>query len=194
MGTVFEALRGKYWLWVGSLVYLIAAGSSIIRSLEPTSFIDNAAMAITWLSSCVIYFFLGGLIGILIDVCVAAYRKERIKIPLWTWLILGFWLQGSLLIAITSRSGLLHPALIAFFPWAFGIFYVGAAFVILNPDFITKALYGRIYFDALVIAIFSYWLYLEVSQKKKVFLKRALLIALFFIFVVGFAGCVKVLA
>lgn len=183
-------LKGKYWLILGILSYLGTSISSIIRSLAQEPFLDNAYMVIEWLAACIPYFFFGAILGFMIDWIITKRRKEKIKVPLWFWLTLILWIGSTIIIGIFSRPGLLEPALIIFFPLAFGIFFVGSAFVLLTPDFIEKSLYGKIIFDLLYLGIFIAWLYLTIYKNKSWRITRKiLLIILFFVLYLGFAGC-----
>lgn len=189
-----KKLRGKYWLILGLISYLGSSVSSIIRSLAPTTFSDNLYMTIDWFAACVPYFFYGALLGFIIDWIISKRNKEKTKFPLWFYLTLVLWIGSTIIIAIFSRSGLLEPALIIFFPLAFGIFFVGSAFVLLMPGFIEKSLYGKIVFDLIYLAIFGAWLYLSLNKAKTLkILRTILLIVLFFVMLLGFAGCVKTL-
>jgi hypothetical protein len=188
-------LNGKYWIILGILSYLGTSISSIIRSITAGPFLDNLYMAIDWFAACIPYFFFGAILGFFIDWILSKKNKKKIEFPLWFWLTLILWIGSIAIIGIFSRPGLLGPILIVIFPLAFGIFFVGSAFVLLTPDVIEKSLYGKIIFDLLYLAIFGVWLYLIINKKKTLkMIRTILLIILFFIMFLGFGGCVRTLA
>ncbi|MGV8150780.1 MAG: hypothetical protein ACP5NV_03580 [Candidatus Woesearchaeota archaeon] len=190
--TLEKVLNGKYWIIIGILSYLGTSISSIIRSLAQGPLSDNLYISIDWLAACIPYFFFGAILGFIVDWIIAKRQKKKITIPLWAYLTIILWIGSTIIVSIFSKPGLLEPALIIFFPLAFGIFFVGSAFVLLMPDVIEKSLYGKIFFDILYLAIFGVWIYLMIDKKKTWKTARTiLLIILFFVMFLGLGGCVK---
>lgn len=193
--NLFKVLKGKYWLLAGSLTYLSATLSSIFRSIEPTTIGDNLYMTVDWFAACIVYFFLGALLGLIIDYFVARHHYDDFKMPLWAWLTIIFWAVGSLFVGLFSKPDLISPALAIFFPWAFGIFFVGFAFVLIIPDFIVKSFFGKLIFDFVFILIFAGWLWLDLTKyNRNELLRKILLIVLFLILTIGFVGCAQFLS
>lgn len=185
-----KKLNRNYWAIIGIATYLVIAISSVVRSIALTSFLDNLYMAIDWFAACIPYFFFGALIGFLIDWIIAKKNKKKIEVPLWFWLTIILLIGSTIIISIFSKQGLLEPTLIIFFPLAFGIFFVGSAFVLLMPEIIEKSLYGKIIFDLLYLGVFVAWIYLTMYKEKAFKItKKILLIIILLILFLGFAGC-----
>lgn len=182
--------RGRWWLIVGMALYLVAALSSIVRSLSNTGFGDNLYMAVDWLTACIIYFFLGGLFGFGVDWLLS--RRRPLSVPLWFWLTIALWAGGALIVAVTNEKEL-STALILFFPWVFGIFFTGFAFVLLTPKWIEQSYAGKLVFDLLYLGVFLWWLYLANNPRARR-LRLVLLWILFGILFLGLTGCAHALA
>jgi hypothetical protein len=191
--NITNKLNGRYWLIAGVLTYLGTALYSIIRSVDPTLSIgENLFVAIDWFAACIVYFFLGALLGLIIDIIIARVKHRKIPNHSWVWLTLAIWIIGSIYIGLNARPDLLHPALIIFFPWAFGVFFTGSAFVILAPKSIEHTFYGKLVFDIIYIAIFAAWFWYETHREASTtVIRRTLLYILFAVITLGFVSCVN---
>ncbi len=179
--------KGKYWFYFGLTGYLIVAFSSIFRSYEPDSLYNNAYMAIDWLSATAIYFFLIAIIGRLFDL------KKQKKHPMWLYLISALWLISSLSALIFASNEKMNFWLIAFFPFVFGVFFTGFAFLTIFPKLITEIIYFKLILDILFLGVFYSWIYLEYKEKFQK-LRSALLYLMFIVFFLGLSGCIRSLA
>ncbi|MCM2326030.1 MAG: hypothetical protein NDI94_06205, partial [Candidatus Woesearchaeota archaeon] len=148
------------------------------------SLLDNVFMVIDWAAACVIYFFYAAMIGLIFD---------KKKVPTWAKLALLFWAVSSLTVGIFSREGALSPALVIFFPFAFGIFLTGTAFNMLFSNILTKFIYFKMMLDILFLATFFSWMSLEIKGKSEK-IRRVLLYSIFIIFLLGLIGCAKSLS
>src|SRR3989338_7297969 len=151
----FKRLKGKYWMLFGALSFLGTSVSSIIRSIWGAGLFDSVYISIDWLAACIPYFFLGAILGFIVD----SILERKLRMPLWLSLTLAFWIIGSCLAAIFTGSGLLSTALMIFFPFVFGIFFAGSAYVLLVPKSIESSLTGKIVFDILYLGIFLAYFY-----------------------------------
>lgn len=121
--------------------------------------------------------FFGALIGHGID-----WLLRREKHPEWFWYTIGFWAL-SIIVMIAFHQ----YTLAIVFPFAYGIFFTGSAFVILIGGLITLT-YAKLYFDLIYTAIFVGWLWLTLKEQNKL-VRRILLFALFAITTIGMVGC-----
>lgn len=198
MKDKFIALRGKYWLIVGALSYVSAVIPSIIRMIEPMSALDFIYLTIDWFAACILYFFMGAMVGHLVDWSLAKKHKEKYKQPLWLWLTLSIWVTSSLLAAIVAKPWIVPTSAeelylgwgsIIFFPLAYSIFFNGMAFNMLLPNFVQKTIYGKLLLDIIFLSFFGAWIYLTMKNQAKI-ARRILLLVLFGILFLGMFGCV----
>lgn len=179
-------LKNNYWLFIGSAAFILLSLYSIARSLIGViSIYDIIDISIDWLAALTIYFFLGGMIGHVID--WARYKKN--KHPSWFYLTIALWLISAITVAIIADIGIIGTI---FFPFIYGIFFTGYAFTILTPKIIYTSTYGKIIYNIAILSIFGTWLYYTIKNKKKL-LTKILLIILFIIFFAGFIGCATAL-
>lgn len=175
-------LKNNYWIFIGVFTFILLSLYSIIRSIiGVTSIYDIIIISIDWLAASTIYFFLGGMIGHVID--WVKYKKN--KHPLWFYLTIALWLISAITVAIIADIGIIETI---FFPFIHGIFFTGYAFTILTPKMIYTSTYGKIVYNIAILSIFSTWLYYTINNKKKLLTKIQIII-LFIIFFAGFIGC-----
>ena len=193
LNKLFKQLDGQYWLISGSLFYLGTAISSIFRSMmpgglaPPTGFIDITYLIIDWLAACIIYFFIGGMIGVAIDYFVSIYKKRKYVAPLWFWLTLALWVITSVSVALLHNPDM-STALIIVFPLAFGLFFSGSAFALMFPKVIVQSYYGKLVFDFVFLGLFGSWIYAALKLNNKT-IARILVSLIFAILFLGFVGC-----
>ena len=176
--------NGKYWWIIGGLFYLGTAISSIIRSLNGYGFYDNLFMSLDWFSACIIYFFIGGIVGHLVDYGFARYNGRKVETPFWFWATIAIWIIGSVIAGFMSKTGEIWPGLIAIFPLAYGIFFAGAGYVALLQNVLKDLVNYKIYYDLFLLAVFGSWLYLSITGKNKM-IRNLLLGLLMIVFAVG---------
>lgn len=166
------------------LALLGASISSIIRSLDGYGFLSNIYLTIDWFAACIIYFYIGAMIGHIIDYL----QNKKIKHPSWFWMIIAFWIISAVTLLIIADRTKISTVGILLFPLAYGIFLTGMTFTIILPDIIVNSHYGKLFFDLAFMAAFGFWVYYEYIDKKKL-LRKILLWIIFAVFLLGFIGC-----
>ena len=183
--------RGKYWFIIGAASFLGTAVSSIIRSLAPMSLVDAFSLSIDWFAACVIYFFIGGVFGHLLDWWLL--RKQRVAHPLWWYSTIVLLVLSPILLALIVPPHMLPLGYMLFFPIMFGIFFVGAAFYALLPTFVTTVEYAKILLDVVFLAAFVGWVWLELAQGHRT-LRRVLLFLVLGTLLLGLVSCAHLLS
>lgn len=179
-------LKNNYWLFIGAAAFITLSLYSIARSLiGVTSIYYMIEISIDWLAAMTIYFFLGAMIGHIID----WIRYKKNKHPLWVYMTIALWIISAITVAIIADIGILETI---FFPFIYGIFFTGYAFTILTPKMLYTSTYGKLLYNIIILGIFSTWLYYTIKNKQKL-LTKILLIILFIIFFAGFIGCATAL-
>ncbi len=181
--------KGRYWLVAGLLFYLGTSLSSIIRSIDEQSFGSHLYMAADWFAACVVYFFLGAIIGYGIDRYLLRNEKKAAATPWWVWLTLLLWVLG-VGSALWWGAGKLSAIEISLFPLAFGIFFTGVAFQLFFPALVQTMFYGKLALDILFLGVFGVWLYAECAQRWKI-LRRVLLLLVFLILITNMVRCAQ---
>ncbi len=181
----------RWWMVTGSVLALGTAGYGIFASWMREDIIGSAASALDWLAVGVIYFFLGALFGLAVDWWRGRKKWSVKKFPDWAWLTVVLWLFGTIGGYLLTSPPYNH-VLLLIFPLAYGVFFVGTAFVMLFPDIVIPYAWGKPLLDALFLGVFAGWLAFEWRSKKKtLWWRRALLFLIFFVLIVGVAGCLK---
>ena len=170
-------------MFIGTTIY------SVIVSIGDYGIFYNVFSSIDWIAACVIYFFIGAMIGHIVDYV----RNRKIRHPLWFWLIVAFWILSSITLFIFADKTQISTVEIILFPLAYEIFFTGMTFTMILPDAIVKSDYGKLVFDLVFIAAFTFWTYYEYTNKKRL-LRRILLLTLFAVLIIGFIGCTAQLA
>ncbi len=181
----------RWWVVAGSILAIATAGYGIVASWALDDIVGSASSTLDWLAVGVIYFFLGGLLGLLIDWWRGRKTWSVKNVPDWAWLIGGVWLFGTIgAYALTSPPH--NHALLLIFPLAYGVFFTGIAFTTLFPALVIQHAWGKPLLDALFLGVFAAWLTLEWrNEEKTIWWRRALLFIIFFVLIVGVAGCLK---
>jgi len=155
-------MKHKWWLTLGLFFFIGISIYSVIRSFGGNDFFMDVFNIIDWFAACVIYFFIGALIGFVID----KFKNKKTKYPLWFFLFVGLWIISIITLLIVADKSKISYLGIIFFPIIYGLFFTGMAFTILFPGAIVKTYYGKLIFDILFLAVFGFWLYYEKTNKK----------------------------
>mgnify|MGYP000221112584 CR=1 FL=1 len=176
--------KNKWWIILGVISLLATAISSIIRSLNGYDFFSNIYLIIDWFAACIIYFYIGAMIGHIIDYV----QNKKITHPPWFWMIIVFWVICTITLIFIADRTKISMIGIFLFPLAYGIFLLGMTFTIIFPDSIVNSYYGKLLFDVIFMTIFGFWLYYEYKDRRKI-LRKILLLIIFAVFILGFIGC-----
>jgi hypothetical protein len=189
--TLFRKI--SYWYLLGMLAYLATFLSSVWRSLPSLGFFDFITMIFDWASGCIIYFFIGAMIGFIVDLIIARFAKRRIIIPLWLWLTGVFWITSSIAAAVFTQRADVSWVLVVLFPVAYGVFFMSYAYALLVPNSIEYLTYTKFIWNIIITAAFVCWLFVQHKTSWRT-ISRIILITLFVLLFVGMAGCVSMLA
>jgi hypothetical protein len=181
-----EQLRTRWWLWLGSISYVvivaysIASGGITLDSLAPLD-------ALEWLAASVPYFFYGALFGWCIDWALARRADSQLAFPEWGYAALAF-------IAISIAAALLFATskplgVRLLFPLAYGVFFVVFASQALFRGW-ADTLIGRATIDIAFLLACGAWLWLQIqSVPKYVLLRRVLMSAILLFLTIGAVSC-----
>jgi len=181
----------RWWLVTGSVLALSVALYGSYASWALDEFSGSVAAALDWFAVGVIYFFLGALLGLAVDWWRGRKKWTVKNVPDWAWLTAGLWLFG-IIGGYVLTSPPYNHLLLLIFPLAYGVFFVGTAFTILFPSIVTPYAWGKPLLDVLFLGAFAGWFILAWHNKKNtLWWRRALLFLIFFVLIIGVAGCLK---
>jgi hypothetical protein len=185
--SIFSLLGKNLWLTIGLVcflgMFLYGASSSLGGGVSA-----SLLSLLDWLSASIIFFFIGALIGSVIDL---VWRKEKFR--LHTWLTMGFWLVCIVAALIVNKGEKLVVAV--FFPVIYGIFFTSFAFTKLFPAPLQYSSALKGIFNLAFSGIFFCWLKLEVDNKaSKSFLRKVFLAIIFIVLLIGLYGCAAALS
>ena len=191
----WKYFSGRWWLILGILSYLSTFLSSIFRAWNTeVTFALNLTMVFDWFAACVVYFFLGAMLGVIIDLIVAHFSKKKFAIPIWFWYTLGLWVISVLYIAFVATPQMVDSRLIPIFPLPYGIFYTGGAFFVLAKSLVQLTFWGKSVLDIIYTALFGWWFYLAVYKAEQQLRKQTILVSvLFIVLLIGLFGFAHIL-
>lgn len=185
MFSAYKFLAKNYWLLFGLIAYFLTTLSSLIRAVDSAnSFGMNLYVIIDWIAATIPYFFLGALVGYLVDIYKNRNKFSLRQVPLWFWLTILMWVACSFVSFIQPSHEQTGWVLGAIFPLAYGIFFVGASYVSTIPSILTRTLTGKVLFDVLLLLVFLAWI-VYAKRTKKTSIYYSLTTILFYVLVEG---------